>query len=89
MLNTEHIVKNTLASTLNFSNISSVQNHHRLRDDLQLDSMGSLMFLMRLEENIEGFFVDPENLEMRDLETVSSVVRYVNSQILSEDIDVH
>ena len=47
------------------------------------------MFLMKLEESVEGFIVDPETLDMKDLETVSSVVRYVDSQILSQDSHVH
>lgn len=89
MLSTEHIVKHALASTLHFSDIASINNNHRLREDLQLDSMSSLMFLMKLEENVEGFFVDPETLDMKDLATVSSVVRYVDSQILSQDSHVH
>ena len=83
MFSTEEIVKNTLASTLNFSDTASIHSHHRLREDLQLDSMSSLMFLMRLEESIEGFFVDPETLDMKDLETVASVVSYIDLQRLS------
>ena len=89
MPNTELQVKNALASTLNLSSIALIDSHARLREDLQLDSMSSLMFLMKLEENIKGFFVDPETLEMRDLETVSSVVNYINLQMLSEDSHVH
>lgn len=89
MQSTEQLVINALASTLNFSNISSIESNHRLRDDLALDSMSSLMFLMKLEETIEGFYVDPETLEMSDLETVSSVSNYVTMQLLSRDINVH
>lgn len=89
MLPIESQVKNALASTLNFSDISKIEANHRLRQDLHLDSMSSLMFLMKLEENIEGFLVDPETLQMSDLETFSSVVRYVNMQVLSKDSHVH
>ena len=89
MQSTEQLVINALASTLNFSNISSIESNHSLRDDLALDSMSSLMFLMKLEETIEGFYVDPETLEMSDLETVSSVSNYVTMQLLSRDINVH
>lgn len=89
MLHTEILVKNALASTLNFSDIETIKNEDHLREDLHLDSMGSLMFLMKLEETIDGFTVDPETLELKDLETVSSVVRYINMQILSKDGYVH
>lgn len=89
MLNTEQLVKNALASTLNFSDIASINENHHLKKDLQLDSMSSLMFLMKLEETIDGFYVDPETLQMQDLETVSSVVRYINMQMFSKESNVH
>ncbi len=89
MLATETAVKQALASTLNFSDISEIRSEHRLRDDLQLDSMSSLMFLMKLEESIDGFYVDPETLKMQDLETVSTVTNYINTQMLNRDINVH
>ncbi|PIZ04947.1 MAG: hypothetical protein COY58_01390 [Gammaproteobacteria bacterium CG_4_10_14_0_8_um_filter_38_16] len=89
MQQTEALVKKALAESLNFSDIASIKTDDHLRDDLQMDSMSSLMFLMKLEENIEGFFVDPETLQMRDLETVSSVVNYINIQMISKDAHVH
>lgn len=89
MLNTEILVKNALASTLNLSDTKHIFSTQRLRDDLQLDSMSSLMFLMKLEESIDGFFVDPETLEMKDLETVSSVVQYIDMQLLGKNAHVH
>ncbi|OGT44182.1 MAG: hypothetical protein A3F13_06160 [Gammaproteobacteria bacterium RIFCSPHIGHO2_12_FULL_40_19] len=89
MLNTEQVVKNALASTLNFSNTDSIALSHHLRNDFQLDSMGTLMFLMKLEELIDEFYVDPETLETRDLETVSSIVNYINMQMFSKNMTVH
>lgn len=89
MFNTEHLVKNALATTLKISNSSVIQANQNLKNDLQLDSMSSLMFLMKLEETINGFYVDPETLQMQDLETVSSVVNYVNTQLLSKELHVH
>ncbi|OGT45646.1 MAG: hypothetical protein A3E82_09135 [Gammaproteobacteria bacterium RIFCSPHIGHO2_12_FULL_38_11] len=89
MQNTEQLVKNALASTLNLSNNLCINSNAYLKEDLQLDSMSSLMFLMRLEESIEGFFVDPETIEMRDLETVSSVINYVDMQVLLRDRHDH
>ncbi len=86
---TELLVKNALASALSFTNIESIDSSSHLKNDLQLDSMSSLMFLMKLEETIEGFYVDPETLEMRDLETVSTIVNYVDMQLISQDSHVH
>ena len=89
MLNTEQVVKNALASTLNFSDVENIKLSNHLHKDFQLDSMSTLMFLMRLEETIDGFYVDPETLEMRDLETVSSIVSYIEMQMLLSELTVH
>lgn len=89
MQQTEMLVKDALASALNYSDASIINLDDHLRTDFQMDSMSSLMFLMKLEENINGFFVDPETLQLSDLETVSSVVNYINIQMLSKDSNVH
>ena len=86
---TEMLVKNALASALSFSNTESINISSHLKNDLQLDSMSSLMFLMKLEETIDGFYVDPETLEMRDLETVNTIVNYIDMQLISKDSHVH
>ena len=52
--------------------------------------MSSLKFLMSPEENIEGFVVDPETLEMSDLETVEAIAQYIIKQLNNDttnDID--
>ena len=89
MLQTEQLVKQALASTLNYSSIENIENHNLLREDLNLDSMGSLMFLMKLEETINGFYVDPETLNPEDLKSVLSVIHYVESQVLNREENVH
>jgi acyl carrier protein len=88
-ITTEQRVKNALVSALNLKNDRVISMQSYLKQDLQLDSMSSIMFLMRLEETIDGFFVDPETLEMRDLETVESIVRYVDMQLITNDSHVH
>lgn len=88
-LSTEILVKNALASTLGFSSVDLIDMDSHLKNDLKLDSMSSLMFLMKLEETIDGFYVDPETLEMRDLETVNTIVNYIDMQMLSKDSSVH
>lgn len=88
-MNTEALVKQSLATTLHLENPMGIQSNAHLKRDLHLDSMSSLMFLMKLEENIHGFYVDPETLETKDLETVSSVVSYVNMQLKAGESHVH
>lgn len=85
MFSTEILVKDALATTLNLIDMTHINVNQRLWDDLRLDSASSLMFLMKFEELIEGFFVDPETLETKDLETVSSVIRYIDTQLLSKN----
>lgn len=81
MFNAESIVKTALAETLNFRDVSSIHLHSHLRNDLHLEPMETLMFLIKLEELIDGFYVDPDTFHMRDLDTVSSIVSYANKQL--------
>ena len=74
-------VKIALTEVLNLTRDTEVSTQSKLKDDLGLDSMSSLTFLITLEENIEGFTVDPDTLEMSDLDTVSSITRYVEQQL--------
>jgi acyl carrier protein len=74
-------VKSALIEVLNLTQEVEISAQSKLKDDLGLDSMSSLTFLMTLEENIGGFVVDPDVLEMSDLDTVMSIVRYVENQI--------
>ena len=74
-------VKLTLAEILNINSLNEIKDNSKLKDDLGLDSMSSLTFLMALEDKITGFVVDPDNLEMEDLETVISITEYVYRQI--------
>ncbi len=75
-------IKKALANALNLNETQAIQEDSRLKEDFGLDSMTSLTFLMELENNIPGFIVDPENLEMEDLDTVRSVAQYVNTQLV-------
>src|SRR4051794_7737916 len=43
-----------------------------LREELGVDSMTSLMFLMALEDNIPGFMVDAATLEADHFRTIGS-----------------
>lgn len=74
-------VKCALIEVLNLGEEIELSIQSKLKDDLGLDSMSSLTFLMTLEENIEGFVVDPDTLEMSDLDTIASITQYVLNQL--------
>jgi len=76
-----------LKKTLNISQERVLAPITRLREDLGLDSMTSLTFLMTLEEMIEGFIIDPEKLDMRDLESIQSITQYVVRQVEVTDYE--
>ena len=77
-------VKIALAKTLNIKNEASIQPTDRLKEDLGLDSMSSLTFLMTLEETINGFVVDPDTLGVERLQTVGSITAYIEQQLTNQ-----
>lgn len=74
-------IKTALAQALNLSDSSKILPQTRLKEELKLDSMTSLTFLMALEESIPGFQVDPDTLTESALETVETVMQYVESSL--------
>ncbi len=74
-------VKHVLVKTLNTTAPDEIQKNSNLKNDLGLDSMSSLTFLMALEDNIDGFIVDPDTLSAGHLENVESISQYVASQL--------
>lgn len=76
-------IKAALSTALGGKNIDDIQPEMRLKEEVGLDSMTSLTFLMALEEEIKGFSVDPETLESHDLETIKSVAFYIEKQLNS------
>jgi acyl carrier protein len=56
-----------------------------LKEELGIDSMTSLTFLMALEDNIEGFVVDANTLEAEHFQTIGSICGYVISQLERAD----
>ena len=73
-------VREALAKTLNIALDDEIHVKAKLKEDLGLDSMSSLSFLLELEETIQGFSVDPDTLESSHLETVESIANYVIEQ---------
>lgn len=76
-------IKLALSKALDGKSLDNISINAKLREDLGLDSMSSLTFLMTLEELIQGFSVDPETLEAKDLESIATVSSYVEARINS------
>ena len=72
-------IENALRTTLNLSPATPVAAETKLKEDLGLDSMSTLTFLIALEESVDGFIVDPDSLDVEHLESVGSVHAYVSS----------
>lgn len=77
------IIKNILAKELNVESLDELNVSTSLRDELGLDSMATLTFLMSLEDNIENFTIDANTLEGHHVQTIGSICEYVNSRLAS------
>lgn len=66
-----------LQSTITIPEDIQLTEETSLRDDLGMDSLGSLTFLMELEESIEEFAIDPETLEERHFTSIGAMVDYI------------
>ena len=84
MQNIKELVFSALAATLKIHDLQKITITDKLKEDLGLDSMTSLIFLMKLEETVPGFFIDPETLDSDALATVASVIEYVEARLNPE-----
>jgi acyl carrier protein len=82
MHNELQAIKNALVTTLNLTEDTEIHVETKLKEDLGLDSMSTLSFLMALEEGLPGFMVDPDTLDTRHLVTVCSVMEYVKGELV-------
>ena len=74
-------IKEALQKTLNLISTEMMDGSSKLKEDLGLDSMSSLTFLLALEDSISGFSVDPNTLDMEDLATLDSITDYVYEEV--------
>lgn len=74
-------VKRILADITQEDAVLGLGPETQLRDELGIDSMTSLTFLMALEDQIPGFVVDAATLEAEHFETIGSICRYVEEQL--------
>jgi acyl carrier protein len=58
----------------------------RLREDLGIDSMTSLTFLMALEDEIPGFMVDATTLTAEHFQTIGGICAYVVAQLAASGL---
>ena len=70
-------VKRAVSKSLGDKNVDDISLETKLHDDLGLDSISSLTFLMTLEQEIEGFTINPATLDTKDLESIQSIVLYI------------
>lgn len=75
------LIKKSLVETLKLPVATPIPTDIVLRDDFGLDSMSSLSFLIKLENHIPGFIVNPETLEENDLDTIETVYAYIQKSI--------
>lgn len=75
------LIEDVLRKVLNLPSSEVINKESDLREDLGLDSMSTLSFLIELEEKIDNFTVNPDRLEAEDLKTVGTVLNYINREI--------
>ena len=75
------IVTNSLIQVLELDSNTDVQLNSHLRDDLGLDSLSSMEFLVYLEDEIQGFIVNAETIEAKSFNTVETISNYVFNEL--------
>ncbi|MCZ7428779.1 acyl carrier protein [Micromonospora sp. WMMA1949] len=79
-------VKRVLADVTHNDAVLDMDLDTQLREDLGIDSMTSLTFLMALEDAVDGFFVDATTLEAEHFQTIGSIYEYVRTQLSAAKI---
>lgn len=73
-------VKDVLAETINNPEAREMSESSLLKDDIGLDSMTSLTFLLALEDKLQ-FTVDPTTLNAADFLSIGSICNYISHQM--------
>ncbi|ACS83909.1 phosphopantetheine-binding protein [Musicola paradisiaca] len=55
-----------------------------LDNDLDLDSVMFVQFLLTLEDKIEGLLFDPDQINMETFSTVGGLISWLNSNVMQE-----
>lgn len=72
-------VKDVLAQTTNNQAVLEMSESSLLKEDIGLDSMTSLTFLLALEDKLQ-FTVDPTNLNAADFHSIGTICNYISNQ---------
>lgn len=75
------IVTEGLIEVLEIDSKIKVDLNSHLRDDLGLDSLSSMEFLVYLEDAIKGFIVNAETIEAKSFNTVKTISDYVYAEL--------
>ena len=81
MKNYESVIIDILKTLVSPTYDVDINVNSALREELGLDSMSSLIFLMQLEEKIAEFKIDPDTLLMDDLLSVATVSSYIVREV--------
>ncbi len=76
----DSVVKNAIKEVLKLNDKILIEPETRLREDLGLDSMGSLELILNIEEKIVNMSIDPERLEPDDLKTYGSLCAFIKNE---------
>ncbi|WP_425274863.1 acyl carrier protein [Pseudomonas aegrilactucae] len=68
-----------LRAVLKLPASTEVRADSHLRDQLGLDSLTSMELLVSLEDEIEGFFVNPDTIAPGHFNTVSTLAHYIDA----------
>lgn len=77
-------VKRILSERTNSESVMTMPLDASLSDDIGLDSMSTLTFLMSLEDCIPNFAIDANTLEASHVKSIASVCEYVRSSLVRE-----
>jgi acyl carrier protein len=72
-------VRSVLNEVVNNEAVFAMSESSSLREDIGLDSMSSLMFLVAIEQAL-SFTIDPSTLDASDFETIDSICTYIETQ---------
>ncbi|SEB49579.1 acyl carrier protein [Tenacibaculum sp. MAR_2009_124] len=72
-----NIIKDGLMDSIPNLNYDAIKLNSHLKNDLGIDSLSSMFFLTYLEDNIQGFEVNPDTIEARHFNTLQTIYDYV------------
>lgn len=75
------IIKEGLLDSIPNITKEQILTESHLKNDLGIDSLSSMFFLTYLEDNINGFEVNPNNIEAKHFNTLQTIFEYVLTEM--------